>query len=427
MKEKRSKEKHRKSHKKDKKRNNKKRCVSMESEIVFSILFVVSKFYILVYSINLFIFKSSDSSSTSSDEWIEKVSTGNPKTDREDWMAMTGMLKTYTKDDIRPKKEDNDKKHSDSYNPSTSSRELNPYWKDGGSGVPQTAENFRQSVKFLKPADDDDYYTKSSHRKSITYSHTEDKPKSRHYKPADDDDYYYKSSRSDTSSYKNDSKKFQKPLEDDEFYRKSSSSSSKRHNRHEDEHHERYSERKSYNWKNSDKSSEPRQYNQSYNEAQESNSQVQQVSEHRQPTISNKPAPEKSEQSSKYLSDEKMNKLGAKIVKAEIMGDTKLVTELKEKLEAAREYRKQNPDAKPDEENEDIMLIATNSFGNSRPLTNTSKGDARSKGGKRKADTHMSGERAKYFGNDDKYNLAEMVSTYKLDHNNHVNPVVRER
>lgn len=113
-----------------------------------------------------------------------------------------------------------------------------------------------------------------------------------------------------------------------------------------------------------------------------------------------------------YLSDEKMNKLAAKIVKAEILGDTESVRKLKTKLEEAREYRKQNPDAGAGKEDEDdrVMLISTSRSGNSRPLTSGEKGDPRSKGGKRKAETHISGERTKYFGNDDKYNLKEMVS-----------------
>lgn len=76
-------------------------------------------------------------------------------------MSMTGMLKTYTKDDIRPKREEKDKKHIDSYNPATCSRELNPYWKDGGTGLPQTSDNYKKSNPFVKPSDTDDYYSKS--------------------------------------------------------------------------------------------------------------------------------------------------------------------------------------------------------------------------------------------------------------------------
>lgn len=323
---------------------------------------------------------------------------------------MTGILKTYTKDDIHSKREEKDKKHIDSYNPSSSSRELNPYWKDGGSGLPQTPENFRQSMKFLKPADDDDedYYTKSNGRQSSSYSQKD--RSTRFIKPREDDEHYITNSRSDRSKDNNDEKL--RKNADDDYYRKTSSnfsSASKIIKKCGHDDHHKYGNERSYKWKKSDTSTKPEKIN-------TCDDQKQVIREHKEQEakISPKTDQKQTDQENKYLSDEKMNKLAAKIVKAEIIGDTILVNELKNKLDAAREYRKQNPDSKPDEDNakeEGIMLIATNSSGNSRPLT-SSKGDARSKGGKRKVDTHMSGERAKYFGNDDKYNLAQMVSNF---------------
>lgn len=276
-------------------------------------------------------------------------------------MSMTGMLKTYTKEDIRPRREEKDKKHIDSYNPGTSSRELNPYWKDGGTGVPQTPESFRKSRQFVKPSDDDDdYYSRS------------------------------KSSRSNTS----------------EAY--SSRSTHEKHKSQDRKYTDRDSYGRSSNWrKQGDNRSEKR-------------------IDSRSETIEKLPVPEPMEETiktvtipldkpdDKYLSDEKMNKLGAKIVKAEILGDTKLVNELKSKLEAAREYRKQNPDAGKEDEDERVMLISTSSSGNSRPLASSARGDLKSKGSKRKAETYVSGERTKYFGDDDKYNLAQMVRMFSV-------------
>lgn len=275
-------------------------------------------------------------------------------------MSMTGMLKTYTNDDIKPKRGVEDKKHIDSYNPATSSRELNPYWKNGGTGVPETAENFRKRA-FVKPSNHDDFYKKpsSSRESSCFSSHRDDRKSSRHDRHSD---------REFTSK-----------------------------GRHEDE---AYNHGRSWNWK------------QSSEKPKEKEEQPRQETRH----TSLDAGPSKSIEAdkpndTKYLSDEKMNKLGAKIVKAEILGDTKLVEELKAKLEAARQYRKQNPDASKEEEG--VMLIATNSAGSSMPLTKGERGDPRSKGGKRKVDTHMDGQRAKYFGNDDKYNLSQMVSFVK--------------
>ncbi|KAM3966656.1 CWF19-like protein 2 homolog [Aphomia sociella] len=284
--------------------------------------------------------QSTSSSSSESDKWVEKEP--SKKTERDDWMSMTGMLKTYTKDDVKPKREEKKKNHIDSYNPGTSARELNPYWRDGGSGLPQSKESFHKSRQFIKPSDDvNDFYTRPS--------------SSREYKKPSSQEKY--SSSSSSNNWKKHNKKTVETIEDYEHKQPQSS-----------------------------------------------------VSHSTTTTLTEK------KKDSLYLSDEKMNKLGAKIVKAEIMGDSALVAELKAKLEAAREYRKQNPDAGK-EKDEGVMLMSTNMFGNSRPLTKTEKGDPRSKGGKRKAETHTSGERQKYFGNDDKYNLAQMFQQEKYGNN----------
>lgn len=121
----------------------------------------------------------------------------------------------------------------------------------------------------------------------------------------------------------------------------------------------------------------------------------------------------KQQSKGEYLSDEKMNKLAAKIVKAEIMGDVKLVNELKAKLESARLYRKDNPECKEEKEDNSVVLTTTSSSGNSRPLTKSSYGgDSNSRSSKRKTETYKSGERTKFFENDDKYSLKQMVFIY---------------
>ncbi|XP_041981406.1 CWF19-like protein 2 homolog [Aricia agestis] len=284
---------------------------------------------------------SSDSSSGSdTDNWVEKPST-SMSSNRDDWMSMTGMLKTYTKDDIREKREEKEKKTIDSYNPATSSRELNPYWKQGGTGVPQTSQEIRTTRQFIKPSNDFGFTRKS----------TGD------YKKEDEASEYRRSynwkSRSKEEKYKHE-------VKDDKIYQ-----------------HE--------------------------NKIEEKTEVVDEPVSKPKKTTSNL-----------YLSDEKMNKLGAKIVKAEIMGDTKLVDELKAKLEAAREYRKNNPDAGPENEEDNIMLMSTSSTGNTRPLMKPQKNiDS----GKRKAKTHDPSGRTKYFASDDQYDLNEMFQQEKYGSN----------
>lgn len=254
---------------------------------------------------------------------------------------MTGMMKTY-KDDIKVDRKESNKQKINSYNPSTSSRELNPYWKGGGTGLPELYESAAKSRQFVRPTDDDNFYSKTHNSKEI----------------------YLKKS-------------------------------------YEDKGNREPCERKSYNWRKEDIKDHTEeivgnQCKQNYNVSQSSIASVKYKAN-----------------DSLYLSDEKMNKLAAKIVKAEILGDTKLVNELKQKLEAAREFRRQNPTACHPKDFEDgIMLMTTTSSGNSRPLlkANSEDQDLRSKSSKRKTETHNSNQRVKYFANDDKYNLSQMVS-----------------
>ncbi|XP_053685739.1 CWF19-like protein 2 [Sabethes cyaneus] len=91
---------------------------------------------------------SSDYSSAERDEWVEKVlpstssaSTQKPRLEREDWMNSM-LVPTYSKE---PKK-DEKTPTVEQYNPKTNVRELNPHWRNGGSGLPS----------FQRPQDDDE-------------------------------------------------------------------------------------------------------------------------------------------------------------------------------------------------------------------------------------------------------------------------------
>lgn len=86
-----------------------------------------------------------DSSTSDSDEWVEKTNDTSalPATplQREDWMSVPSLLPTFSKDSVRIKRtstkndeEETRKKLMEM--PGQTSRELNPYWKNGGSGLP---------------------------------------------------------------------------------------------------------------------------------------------------------------------------------------------------------------------------------------------------------------------------------------------------
>lgn len=129
----------------------------------------------------------------------------------------------------------------------------------------------------------------------------------------------------------------------------------------------------------------------------------------------------------KVLSEQEMNQLGAKIVRAELMGDEDLALKLKTELEKARELRERNKaeaplgERKPGQGKEDdnvVVLTKTDKRGRVIPLPEMSS-DGRPSGRKRmkkqKVETHdKKGERKQYFDDDDKFDLKTLVEREKL-------------
>ena len=129
----------------------------------------------------------------------------------------------------------------------------------------------------------------------------------------------------------------------------------------------------------------------------------------------------------KILTDQEKNQIGAKIVKAEIMGNDALAKQLKSQLEASRNAASNPPRApkmkkqkhKDDEDGDDDMVVLsrTDRSGMVRPLPDR-KHPVEPKGGRRKkqkVDTHTGqGERERYFDDDDKFDLKSLVEREKM-------------
>lgn len=282
---------------------------------------------------------SSGNSTTdpSADEWVEKPE--KKPLIRDDWLA--GMsLATYGKPKIE-KKIDTQKKGLDAYDPGKSSRELNPYWKNGGTGTPN----------FQKPSTSDD---EGDRRKKIISN-------------------YNVNSRGNWKKNKEQrvSETIVKKTNEKDVTSESSSS--------EDDH--------------------------------------QIIKHNTEDNTSN------SISTSDFLTDQQMNELGAKLIKAEIMGNDDLVAELKSKLDKARNYREtqklQPKDIKTiDKHNsneEHILLTKSSKSGLVRPLpANDMYGSKSSKKRREKVETHQDRERVRYFADDDKYNLKTMFECEKF-------------
>ncbi|XP_060575172.1 CWF19-like protein 2 [Ruditapes philippinarum] len=120
-----------------------------------------------------------------------------------------------------------------------------------------------------------------------------------------------------------------------------------------------------------------------------------------------------------------MNDLGAKIVKAEIMGNEEQAAKLKAQLEAAREAKKNAPAVpqgqgrKKHDDDDFVTLTRTDRSGLARPVPDSqhpveSGGKRRRK--KQKIETHTGkqGERTQYFDDDDKFDLKTLVEREKM-------------
>lgn len=128
------------------------------------------------------------------------------------------------------------------------------------------------------------------------------------------------------------------------------------------------------------------------------------------------------EQEAPILTETEMNAIGAKIIKAEIMGNTALVNELKEKLARAKDAKALNEKTKAEMgesvREETVILTKTDSKGFTRPLESSvvsAKHDRGDRRRKSKVDTHgKDGKRERYFADDDKLSLKEMFEGEKL-------------
>ncbi len=92
--------------------------------------------------------------SDAEDDWIESTNNkpitekDEPEKKRDDWMEM-GMISTYTRRDglSKSEKREKEKREKEAANaPGSSSRELNPYFAKGGSGLPNTSMKPSQTI-----------------------------------------------------------------------------------------------------------------------------------------------------------------------------------------------------------------------------------------------------------------------------------------
>ncbi|XP_016983943.1 CWF19-like protein 2 homolog [Drosophila rhopaloa] len=289
--------------------------------------------------------KRSRKESASGDEWeeappppvAEKV-TEKESLQRDSWMTSEALLlKTFSKERKEPAKPNEKAQQIDAYDPAKSGRELNPYWKSNGTGLPG----------FQKPQDDDDHQTRPQ---SIS------------------------SGQGSSRGWRKPGAKVPSP--------------------------------------------ERRGRSRSRSASSPEEEEEEEAEEHPKPTTS-------------CLTDEQINDLAGKAIKAELKGKKELAAELNQQLEAARKERadfiasgKSVPKsaAKPAKSKaaaEHVLLTKIDQSGNVRPLVHSADpnelygGRRAQKRSSKKVDTHVDGQRVRYFADDDRYDIKQMFEREK--------------
>ncbi|XP_063675169.1 CWF19-like protein 2 [Bolinopsis microptera] len=119
----------------------------------------------------------------------------------------------------------------------------------------------------------------------------------------------------------------------------------------------------------------------------------------------------------KIITNDDLNKLSARILKAEISGNAEKVTKLNTKLEGMKKLMKTQSSSKPSVREEVVVLTKTDSKGNARPVELDSN-QLTDRGKKRRKEkivkTHDdSGERDKYFPDDKTKDLLDLLQEEK--------------
>lgn len=376
--------------------------------------------------------KKKKSSRSSSDEWEEKKPLLNQEApaaeERDSWMSMSSFAAggLVSRDELRKQrdecKEAEKKAKELAKEPGRSSRELNPYFKEGGSGVPpeqvkrecakvgdggaswlrrafkRAQEQAEREGKSIEEVAAQRWGSLDKFKKLLAKAEgTESPPRKR---SSERDEVYdeYKRSRNDHHGDKK-GKSFHRPSDHDDRYKSSRS------------HRE---SRGGGSWKSADRRDQEKDLlRQEEAERRRRRREEEEEEKEKEQKVSR----DEQEQEVVLMTEKEMNSLGAKIVKAELMGNSDKAEALKRKLAQAREALKSGDGDDDGDKVETVILTATDSKGMTRPVDATARDDTRD--GKRrkkgKVDTHAEGgQRVRYFADDDRYDLKQMFEREKL-------------
>lgn len=427
--------------------------------------------------------KYSSSSSDESEEevWVEtdqqKVLNKSDKQkdeavisqSRDEWMSSPAVFPTYSKE-IKKKRTNQDECMLDK--PGQSNRELNPYWKDGGIGIPKESNNSvpalslpkntvgDQGLAWLKKAlqrakeqaveqgrsledtvaerwgsleklesmlseagQRERNYKRGSHTdRDSSVDKWEDKNKKIKTSYGDQGSHHedthtkhlYCKNKNNMDSNKPEFKKSSSDRKDStrRTYLKPSDEVSDCNTKTYTSSHTLSSSTLNKGWK--------KKVFQSKSDKHSNESEKIEYGQSNREVAKDKEVPEKDIKEhveEKPLSDKDMNELAAKITKAEILGNVELASKLKARLQHARVIKQKPVAEKPAQSDsaETVILTKTDSKGFVRPLMfNDSQEPSGSRRRKEKVETHSGGQRVRYFADDDKYSLQELFQKEKF-------------
>ncbi|XP_060068862.1 CWF19-like protein 2 [Ylistrum balloti] len=253
----------------------------------------------------------------------------------------------------------------------------------------ESREKNNLKKRFMRPGDSDE--------------EVKTPPRSKFMRPSENDEESYNKSYSDKNSSRGDNytpswkkKEFMKPKECDKVLSKMSDSKP---------------------------SNDKQQRSSSVSSTSSESSASSESESDQEEAITKKPV---IKQEIKILTEQEMNQLGAKLVKAELMGNEAMASKIKAQMEASRKLKEEykdrpQPSVEMEEEGEegdsDVVLTRTGRDGMVRPLPDSQhpKEHGKRRRKKEKVDTHdKTGGRQRYFDDDDKFDLNTLVRREKM-------------
>ncbi|XP_025198919.1 CWF19-like protein 2 [Melanaphis sacchari] len=369
---------------------------------------------------------SSSSSTSNDDQWVEKcqkdqlstsTSFAASKDEPDNWMDFVCNTSSEIEKKISTKSKEQEEAKARMIQPGQSERELNPYWKNGGTGLPPP-KSLSSHKGFLKPKvddDDDHHYKIHQHSNYSKTSYGRQSWKKHDRRDNINNSKYTTSKRDNEERYKRhrefDERKDERDKRHKDYDHESKGERDKRYREHEDE---KKSIKNKYSREQDHKRDSKSKHNKDSDNKEKYTSDDEKYEEKKLPkkhSDHNDKTNEQKESVENPLTDSELNALAAKQIKAEIMGNKKLAEELQKKLESAREYAsKQNfTTNKTKQKEEFVLLTRTSSKGYSYPVKQAEgdKNDGKRKK-REKVLTHEDGKRVRYFDDDDKYSLKSM-------------------